>query len=104
MAGRDQEVLVLIEASAQNAANVQAKRIDTLGGENTFRAGLSPTGNLPATHYWCNWLMSAEDKGSFINFLDALVRTNRAWIYDRATTTPQQVLAQHGLQPLRAFP
>lgn len=104
MEPHDQQTLVLIVESAQDVANLQAKRIDTLGGENTFSAGLSPDGNLPITHYWCNWFMTAEEKGSFVNFLNALVLSERAWIYDRAVTSISEVLAEHNLKPLRAFP
>ncbi len=105
MTDYDQRLLILVAAPSQLAANQQAAKVDTDGGgELTFTAGLSPSGASPATHYWCSWQMTQAEKSSFTNYLDALVRADRCWIYDGLTTTPEQVLELHGLQRLRPPP
>lgn len=100
-----ERLLILIEAGVQNVANLQAAKVDTDGGgEQTFTVGLSPTGQPPATHYWCSWQMTPGERASFINFMEALVNSGRAWIYDGEVVTPAEILAEHGLQTPRSFP
>ena len=43
------------------AANTQALSVDTVGGAQTFRVPLSPTGLAPATHYWCDWALQPSE-------------------------------------------
>jgi hypothetical protein len=52
--------LVVIEAKDRDAANHAALQLDPLGGAGTFTAGLSPTGDEPATHYWCSVVVTNE--------------------------------------------
>lgn len=96
-------MLVLIVASVQGVANQQAARVDPTSQGDTFTVGLSPTGQAPATHYWCNWWMTEGQRASFVNYLDALVQSDRAWIYDSEVVSPDAVLAERGLVPLGAF-
>ncbi len=44
---------IIIPASKRDACNNWMKtHVDKIGGDKTFRIGLSATGNAPATHYW----------------------------------------------------
>ncbi len=46
-------VTIVIPASNIKSANTWMKEsIDKVGGERTFRHGLSADGQTPATHYW----------------------------------------------------
>lgn len=47
--------IIAIRASKRVAANTFWKNnIDRNGGDRTFTQGLSPTGDLPATWFWCS--------------------------------------------------
>lgn len=54
MAGYFHRVILLVPAAKQATVNswVQAN-LDSAGGP-WFSAGLSPSGNAPATYYWCS--------------------------------------------------
>ena len=54
-------IVIVIPASQQAAANRAAAIIDPVGGGRTFTSGLSLTGELPITHYVCNWAIE-DDK------------------------------------------
>lgn len=60
-------IFILIPEKKMNASNLDADKVNEkkskkTGNEKTFSVGLSPTGNLPATHYWCCWWMSDEEQ------------------------------------------
>jgi hypothetical protein len=46
-------VLLVVAAADLERANQAAKGFDKLGGEKTFRVGVSVTGQGAPTHYWC---------------------------------------------------
>lgn len=49
--------LTMVIPSAEQAVSNQ-KSLDDFTGDtdlDTFTVGLSPTGQLPVTHYWCCW-------------------------------------------------
>jgi len=43
------------------------------GGERTFTAPLSPSGEEPATHYWCSWAVREDEDSSLYAKLAAAV-------------------------------
>ena len=46
-------VTIVIPKSKKDSVNTWMKKhIDKVGGDKTFRIGLSASGNEPATHYW----------------------------------------------------
>ncbi len=50
---------IIIEEKDQATANTYCKaNLDTVGGENTFASGLSPTSETPYTHYFCGYNLS----------------------------------------------
>lgn len=63
---------------------------------------LSPTGALPATHYWCGWTMKPALAATIQNYVAGLAPAIQAQIhiYDVASgsPTPDQVLAAEGLR------
>ena len=54
--------IIVIDENQKNAATQIVKKVDILGGDNTFNGvGLSPDGNEPASHLWCGWNCSASE-------------------------------------------
>lgn len=104
MAGFDRRLIIVVAANNVVAANAAAKTVDTVGGERTFQAWLSPTGALPPTHFWCGWTMTADDDTALRGGLTGLIASGRARVFDGLTTTREQVLAATGLQPIRLLP
>jgi hypothetical protein len=93
-------LIIVVTAAQQAAANVQAKTVDTVGGDRTFTVGLNPTGRLAdaATHHWCSWAMQPADATSLQTGLPTAVGAGNVWIFDGTVTTPDQVLTNLGLQ------
>ena len=93
-------LIIVVAAPQQTAANVQAKAVDTVGGDKTFTVGLNATGRLadPATHYWCSWAMQPADATALQSGLPTAVGVANVWIFDGTVTTPDQVLTNLGLQ------
>lgn len=79
-----------IAALANDAAN-QSDTNDGGRGDLTFTNGLSPSGNAPATHYWCSWAMRPA-------MLSALVTRLRA----AGATVPETTLVAFGQTPASA--
>lgn len=96
----DQRMILVCAASVQGVANAQAKKVDTHGGEFTFTVALSPSGLPPATHYWCNWQMTSEERTALEGYLAGLKNQGLGWAYDAVEYTPEQVLDERGLQRL----
>jgi len=58
--------IIIINANQKASAIAIAKQVDLVGGDQTFSGlGLSPTGEEPATHYWCGWNCSASEYDFF---------------------------------------
>lgn len=93
-------LIIVIQAGDKDAANAIALQTDPSAG-TTFSVGLSATGNLPFTHYWCNWSMTASQDTDIRGRLNALINTGRVKLYDANVFTPEQVLTELGLRPLR---
>ena len=84
--------IIIIESNQQTAANVIAKQIDIIGGENTFAGlGYSSTGKEPATHFGCSWNCSASE----YDFLG-----ENFTIFDGDKTSHGDVLHSLGLIPV----
>lgn len=103
MTAYTRRLLCIIPANLQAQANQRAKEVDTIGGERTFTAGLVPTGSTPGTaptHYWCGWWLTLPEWNAIKTKLDtAALRSAGVKFYDGLTTTPDQALADSGLQP-----
>lgn len=100
MTAYTKRLLIVVTADVAAQANTHAKGVDAAGGERTFTAGLSPTGQAPATHYWCSWAMRPAEDTDLRSRLAALVGSGKVRVYDGTTTTPGQVLQTLGLQPI----
>lgn len=95
-----ERLIIVVKAAQQTPANAIARQV-SVDGANTFTVGLSPTGNQPATHYWCNWAMTPGERADMEGRMTALQAAGDAQLFDAATFTPEQVLAAMGLQRLR---
>ncbi len=93
-------LIIVIVASLQAQANTRATEVDPVGGSQTFTVGLSPSGNLPATHYWCNWQLLPDERVRLNNRIGSLGNASKVRIFDGNTTTTAQVLATTGLREL----
>jgi len=93
-------IIIVVKAAAAQAANNRAKEIDVAGGERTFTVGLSASGKLPATHYWCSWRLPDGDHDAIRSKLQAAIDANNARVFNAATTSPDEVLATLGLKRL----
>lgn len=95
-----ERLIIIIQAADRDTANALALESDP-GAGTTFRVGLSATGNAPTTHYWCNWAMPLDVRQSLIARMNSLINTGRIKVYDAATTTIAQALADAELQPIK---
>lgn len=93
-------IIIVIQASLQAAANTRALEVDPVGGGNTFTVGLSSTGNLPATHYWAAGVVTVDEDTKWRGSMGKVGTGNKVRIYDGNTTTPAQVLATTGLKEI----
>jgi len=97
MTAYTRRLIIVVTASAAGAANARAKEVDPEGGERAFTAGLSPTGEEPATHYWCSWALRESDDGAMRTKLAAAVAAGLARVFNGNARTPESVLAELGL-------
>lgn len=96
-------LLIVIAAADQARANTDALAFDPAGGDRTFTVGLSPTGALPATHYWCSSIASEATAAAVAAKLTAEYAGAicEEWDMDANPGRPEQLLAALGLQTLR---
>lgn len=94
-------LIIVVTAAAAANANARAKEVDPEGGHRTFTAPLSPTGDEPATHYWCSWVMRDSDDTSMRAKLAAADAAGHARVFNGNARTPESVLAELGLAPVR---
>jgi hypothetical protein len=91
--------LLIVAAADVARANQAAKSFDKLGGDKTFRVGISVTGQGAPTHYWCctqlrpaTWAavqaMQAQFPGSTFVEFDPKTEVQK----------PQEILATLGLK------
>ena len=91
--------IIIVNQGNRVAANSSAKQVDRVGGEFTFTVGLSPSGNLPATHFWANWQMLESERLTLGDLLD-VIPGQAVQVFDlsshdpkAAKPTPGEVLA-----------
>ena len=93
-------ILYLIPAGDRAAANTFAKAsFDPVAGEHSFRYGVSPTGDLPATHYIASGLVADEKETQLatmkLGFANAKIIE---WDLEKDPTKPGDLLTELGLQ------
>lgn len=104
--------IIVVAASVAVAANNAAKRAHLEGRADLTwgGAGLSPTGQPPATHYWCNWQFRPEVLQALKMLIIALPPSVRnaiqifelnSWDPEIAKPTPDEVLGLVGLQRIQ---
>jgi hypothetical protein len=95
--------LIIITADIRDAANVDARAFDPEGGESTFSAPLSPTGEEPATHYACS-VACTDEQREMIEQMRAVKYPLKVfiWFYDldAEPEAPQKVFEGMGLLPV----
>lgn len=95
--------IIVVTAGDRDQANADALAYDPDGGDETFRVGLSATGNAPATHYWASTACREPVWQAFVSAeaLQAAKGAGRTrWLFDGLTVTPDTVLTTLGLQRL----
>lgn len=95
--------IIVVKAADRDQANTDALAYDPEGGDETFRVGLSPTGNTPITHYWASTACRESVWQAFVaaEATQAAKGAGRTrWLFDGLTTTPDEALAALGLQRL----
>lgn len=95
--------LIIIPAAVKGSANTVAKtQLDPKRGEKTFSIGLSATGKLPVTHYWCSSVISKEK----VVALPRLVPAADVQAYDanKDPKFPGRLLDSLGLKQIVNFP
>jgi hypothetical protein len=107
MATRDtdytQRAIIVVTAAAVTAANGRANQVDRTGGDKTFTVGLSATGLVPATHYWCSWLMTPGEYTDLTTRLDGIPNASlHVRVFDGNVMTAEDVLAATGLRRIEA--
>lgn len=100
MSTHTRRLIIVVDADTAAVANARAAELDVAGGAQTFTVGLSPSGNPPATAYWCSWQMTPGWDSGIRTRLQNAINANKARVYDGLTTTPEQVLAALGLRRL----
>ena len=78
-------------------ANALALQIDPTTGPNTFSIPCSASGNLPATHWACSWVMTQAQWDSTTTRFTTLEAQGRAWRCDADLQTLDQAVASIGL-------
>lgn len=108
-------LIIVARADVAAAANLAASKNDTdpVGGDKTFRAALSASGNEPAQAYWCGWTMTGgqaaairsrlRERGATVAEVAPVAAkgtpaSNRFAVFDADEWTPDEVLAKLGLQ------
>lgn len=95
--------VIVVTAADRDQANQDALAYAPEGGDETFRVGLSPSGALPATHYWASTACREAVWQAFVTAeaVQAARGASRTrWLFDGLTTTPDDVLAALGLARL----
>ncbi len=92
--------VIVIPVSKIITANLDADKVDKGKTSKTFTVGLSPTGKLPVTHYWCCWWVSDEEAIKLrkdFNPLDPMNPTNKnsSYMYDLSKdVVPNRILEE----------
>lgn len=100
----NRRLLIVVTANIAANANSRAKEVDLIGGEKTFNVGLSATGNLPATHYWCSWQLGDDWDARLKEKLKQAIDAGNAWVFNGNTRTPNSILTELGLKIIEQIP
>lgn len=91
--------IVVVPVARRSSENTAARTVDPQTDLETFRSGLSPTGNTPATHHWCRWSMTeAEYARALVQWPDGV---NGVRFFDAGVVRPSQVLSALSLLQIR---
>ena len=97
-----QRLIIVVPLARQATAWTLSKQVDIVGGEGMFRVPLSASGNLPATHFWGSWAMTAAERTSLLSrFVDG---ANGVRVFDGNVVTAESVLTTLGLRRLAGVP
>ena len=88
----NKRAIIIILAKDKEAANKFCGEL-VEGGEGTFSIGASPDGKEPITHYYCNWMMTAEQYDAMVAEFDM--------VYDVPPYDFEGVLAEQGIMPIQ---
>ena len=88
--------VIILEEDELTGCTKQAKKVDTIGGDNTFTTGLSASGEEPVTHYMTNWNCSQRE----YEFFEEIEGEGDWNLYDGEITPWQEVLINQGLQKI----
>jgi len=103
--------IIVVSAAVAAVANEKAK--ETTGHDADLKAWtvpLSPTGALPATHYWCNWQFTPGwwDKLNVLFAAQPPAERTKIQVFKLsdpdpaiATPRPEEILAQLGLKTIQ---
>lgn len=98
-----QRAIIVVTAAAVTTANGRANQVDRTGGDKTFTVGLSATGLIPATHYWCSWLMTPGEYSDLTTRLSGIPNAAlMVRVFDGNATTAEDALAAMGLRRIEA--
>lgn len=94
------EAYVAVVASRRDSTNNSWRSLDRDGGEFTFRIGLSPDGNPPATWYWCHTYMRLDQTIVLSNIIRNIPDDDiRVYVSAAAHGTLSDVLARVSHDP-----
>ena len=93
-------ILYLIPAGDRAAANSYAKAaLDPVAGEQSFRFGVSPTGEAPATHYIASGLVQTEKEAALATMEIAFANAKLIeWDLENEINRPAELLESLGLK------
>lgn len=95
-----EQLIMVIPVGKKTQGEALARSMDRGVKGETFTVGLSPTGKLPITHYWCGWTVTPAMAG----IAKAAPAAAQAQIFDMEEYTPEQVLSTLGLKRIESDP
>lgn len=97
MASYPHRLTIVVNATIAANVNTRALEVDPEAGQ-VFTIGLSPTGQLPITHYWCGWQVTEDQRSGLLQRLQQAVDNGNARVYNGDNRTPQEILTILGLK------
>ena len=89
-----ESLIIVIPVNRKKQGEAVAKNADPSTQGETFTVPLSATGEEPATHYWCGWTVTKDQRGR----LTAIENAAQGQIFDMEEYTPEEVLSELGLK------
>ncbi|MGZ4965289.1 MAG: hypothetical protein ACXWBP_09065 [Limisphaerales bacterium] len=98
--------LIILPAVDRDRANaVAAEQFDTAGGARTFFVGISASGQVPATHYWCSAVFSDVNATKLaLAQADFPLAVVQGYDADNDAGFPQRKLIELGLKQIVTLP